>query len=45
MCLWGRDIVFLSYKTEVENQLDNKIKRIRLDRGGEYVSFNDYCAK
>jgi len=37
--------MFLSYKTEVENQLDNKIKRIRSDRGGEYVSFNDYCVK
>ena len=24
---------FLSYKAEVENQLDNKIKRIRYDRG------------
>jgi len=31
--------MFLSYKTEVENQLDKKIKRIRSDRGGEYVSF------
>ena len=37
--------MFLSNKTEVENQLDKKIKRIRLDRGGEYVSFNDYCVK
>jgi len=36
--------MFLSYKTEVENQLD-KIKRIRSDKGGEYVSFNDYCVK
>ena len=37
--------MFLSYKTEVENQLDKKIKRIRSDRDGEYVSFNDYCVK
>ncbi|CAN1139245.1 Retrovirus-related Pol polyprotein from transposon TNT 1-94 [Linum perenne] len=27
---------FLIYKAEVENQLDRKIKRLRLDRGGEY---------
>jgi transposase InsO family protein len=27
-----------SYKTEVENQLDKKIKRLRSDRGGEYLS-------
>ena len=33
----------LSYKVEVENQLDRKIKRIRYDRGGEYI--NDYCEK
>ena len=37
--------MFLSYKTEVENQLDKNIKRIRSNRGGEYVSFNDYCVK
>jgi len=37
--------MFLSYKTEVENQSNKKIKRIRSDRGGEYVSFNDYCVK
>jgi len=35
--------MFLSYKTKVENQLDKKIKRIRSDKGGEYVLFNDYC--
>jgi len=29
--------VFLTYKAEVENQLNKKIKRIRSDRGGEYV--------
>jgi len=37
--------MFLSHKTEVENQLNEKIKRIRSDRGGEYVLFNDYCVK
>ena len=35
--------MFLSYKAEVENQLDRKIKRIRYDRGGEYIPVNDYC--
>jgi len=37
--------VFLKYKAEVENQLNKKIKRIRLDRGGEYVLFNEYCVR
>jgi len=37
--------MFLTYKAEVENQLNKKIKRIRLDRGGEYVLFNDYRVK
>ena len=37
--------MFLTYKVEVENQFNNKIKRIRWDRGGEYVLFNDYCVK
>jgi len=37
--------VFLTYKAEVENQLNKKIKRIRSDRGGEYVLFNDYCVR
>ena len=27
--------MFLSYKAEVENQLNRKIKRIRSDKGGE----------
>ena len=36
---------FISYKTEVENQLSRKIKRIRSDRGGEYLSLNDFCEK
>ena len=37
--------MFLSYKVEVENQLDRKIKRIRSDRGDEYIPLNDYCEK
>ena len=37
--------MFLTYKAEVENQLNKKIKRIRLDRDDEYVLFNDYCVK
>jgi hypothetical protein len=37
--------MFLSYKAEVENQLNRKIKRVRSDRGGEYISFNDFCEK
>jgi len=37
--------ILLTYKTEVENQLNRKIKRIRLDRGSEYVLLNDYCVK
>ena len=36
---------FVHYKNEVENQLGKKIKRIRSDRGGEYVSpFGEYCS-
>ena len=35
--------MFLSYKAEVENQLDRKIKRIISDIGGEYIPLNDYC--
>jgi hypothetical protein len=27
---------FKIYKAEIENQLERKIKRLRLDRGGEY---------
>jgi len=36
---------FIKYKTEVENQLGKKIKRLRTDRGGEYDSnlFKGYC--
>ena len=35
---------FKEYKNEVENQLGKKIKVLRFDRGGEYLSieFNDY---
>ena len=38
---------FKIYKTEVENQLDKKIKRLRSDRGGEYFSneFDLFCAE
>ena len=35
--------MFIRYKSEVEDQLDRKIKRIRSDIGGEYIPFNDYC--
>ena len=36
---------FKVYKTEVENQLERKIKHLRSDRGGEYFSneFNLFC--
>jgi len=37
--------MFLIYKTKVKNQLNRKIKRIGLDRGVEYVLFNDFCVK
>jgi len=37
--------MFLTYKAEVENQINKKIKRIISDTGGEYVLFNDYCVK
>ncbi|GKC57790.1 retrovirus-related pol polyprotein from transposon TNT 1-94 [Tanacetum coccineum] len=37
---------FVVYKTEAENQFGRKIKVVRSDRGGEYVSpFADLCAK
>ncbi|GJU06329.1 retrovirus-related pol polyprotein from transposon TNT 1-94 [Tanacetum coccineum] len=37
---------FVLYKTEVENQLSRKIKVVRSDREGEYVSpFAELCAK
>ena len=34
--------MFLLYKVEVKNQLNLKIKRIRSDRGGEYVLLDAY---
>ena len=37
--------IFLIYKVEVENQLNRKIKKIRSNRGGEYVLLNDYYKK
>jgi len=37
--------MFLSFKAEVENQLNKKIKRVRSDRGGEYISFNEFVKK
>ncbi|GJZ96715.1 retrovirus-related pol polyprotein from transposon TNT 1-94 [Tanacetum coccineum] len=37
---------FVLYKTKVENQLGRKIKVVRSDRGGEYVSlFAELCEK
>ncbi|GJW79897.1 retrovirus-related pol polyprotein from transposon TNT 1-94 [Tanacetum coccineum] len=38
--------MFKTYKVEVENQLDKKIKILRFDRGGEYESndFAEFCA-
>jgi hypothetical protein len=38
---------FKIFKAEAENQLERKIKRLRLDRGGEYfpILFNEFCAK
>jgi len=37
--------LFLTYKAKVENQLNNQIKRIKLDRRVEFVLFNDYYFK
>jgi transposase InsO family protein len=36
---------FKIYKTELENQLERKIKHLRSDRGGEYFSntFDIFC--
>ena len=37
---------FILYKNEVENQLNKKIKVVRSDRGGEYVSpFAEFCSQ
>jgi len=35
--------MFISYKAEVENRLNRKIKRLRYNRGGEYTLLNDFC--
>jgi len=37
--------MLLIYKAEVQNQLNKKIKRIRSDKGGKYVLFNDFVLK
>ena len=39
--------MFVKYKTEVENQKNKRIKRLRTDRGGEYESnpFNEFVNK
>ena len=37
--------MFLQYKVKVENQLNRKIKRIRSNKGGEYIMFNEFCEK
>jgi transposase InsO family protein len=36
---------FKVYKAELENQLERQVKRVRSDRGGEYLSneFNLFC--
>jgi transposase InsO family protein len=38
---------FKIYKTEVENQLERKVKWLRSDRGGEYFSseFSEFCVE
>ena len=35
---------FVMYKNEVENQLNRRIKRIRSDRGGEYIELFSHSA-
>ena len=37
----------LKFKSEVENQLDKKIKKFRYDTGGEYSTktLEDFCEK
>jgi len=39
--------MFLTYKIEVENQLNKNIKILKSDRDGEYESneFSELCAK
>jgi transposase InsO family protein len=38
---------FKIYKAEIENQIERKIKCVRSDRGGEYISndFGEYCVE
>jgi len=38
---------FKIFKAEVENQIERKIKRLRDDRGGEYISneFSQFCGE
>ena len=39
--------VFIKYKSEVENQLNKRIKRLRSNRGGEYEDglLSEFCEK
>ena len=39
--------MFITYKVEVENQLNKNIKILKFDRGGEYElnEFSELCAK
>lgn len=39
------EIMFIKYKAEVENSLNRKIKRLRSDRSGEYMtnSLKEFC--
>ena len=39
--------MFLTYKVEVENQLNKNIKILQSDRDGEYISkeFSELCSK
>ncbi|XP_073137728.1 uncharacterized protein [Henckelia pumila] len=46
--LWHDETIekFVHYKSEVENQLDKKIKVLRSDRGGAYESpFAEFCSQ
>ena len=38
---------FKIFKAKIENQIERKIKRLRDDRGGEYISneFSQFCAE
>ena len=38
---------FKTYKTEVENQLERKVNKLRFDRGGEYTlnDLSTFCEK